>query len=246
MSNSLPYMPWYIGDFLRSTAGWTLAERGVYLMLLAAQWEQQALPQDKKRLAAIAGISLPELEEVWPTVGPKFQEKNGTLSNVRLEEHRQQYLDHRQRLAENGRKGGRKRWGKARQDAPDDSGQANAPYMRPEFHEQVVAAYNELCAALPPIKNWPEHRAKALNDLIAATLDSPKPADTLERWRWFFEGVARTPFLTGGADSGWRADIDWLLMPEHYFKIVEGGYDSNQKPSRHLPVVKPKGYIDGL
>ncbi len=44
-----PYVPFYLGDFLRSTAGWTLLERGAYWMLLATQWEIGPLPEDPTR-----------------------------------------------------------------------------------------------------------------------------------------------------------------------------------------------------
>jgi hypothetical protein len=33
------YVPWFHGDFLRSTAGWTPMERHSYFMLLCAQFE---------------------------------------------------------------------------------------------------------------------------------------------------------------------------------------------------------------
>jgi uncharacterized protein YdaU (DUF1376 family) len=39
VKKSLPYVPWYHGDFLRSTPDWSLQERAVYWMLLCAQSE---------------------------------------------------------------------------------------------------------------------------------------------------------------------------------------------------------------
>ena len=47
MKDQMPYVPWYHGDFLRSTAGWTLLERATYWMLLCAEWESGPLPNGR-------------------------------------------------------------------------------------------------------------------------------------------------------------------------------------------------------
>jgi hypothetical protein len=60
-----PYVPWYHGDFLRSTAGWTLMEQAVYWKLLCAQWESGSLPNDMDRLASIAGTDKATMASVW-------------------------------------------------------------------------------------------------------------------------------------------------------------------------------------
>ncbi len=113
-SKGSPYVPWYHGDFLRSTAGWTLMERATYWMLLCAQWESGALPTDMTRLAAIAGIDLVTMNAVWPVVGKKFTTSSsaGTLLNERLEEHHQNYLDYRRKQSEGGKTGMANRYGK--------------------------------------------------------------------------------------------------------------------------------------
>lgn len=236
----LPYLPLYAGDFLRSTMGWTLAERGTYLLLLMSQWEVGALPNDKDRLAMMAGITPGELDMVWSTVGPKFQETPQGLVNLRMEEHRAAAVARHESYRQRGSAGGRKR----RENAAVAKGNPEAPkrdplpYESPEFHRQVVGLYNKICTALAPIKNWPEHRARALNGLIATTMECAQPMDKLENWRWYFDGVARTSFLTGSSESGWRADIDWLLTPAHFCKVVEGGYepaDCSEPPPHDFP-----------
>ena len=39
--------------------------------------------------------------------------------------------------------------------------------------------------------------------------------------------AARSEFLNGGGDRGWRADIDWLLRPNVFPRVVEGRYDNS-------------------
>jgi uncharacterized protein YdaU (DUF1376 family) len=84
-----PWLPWFHGDFLKATQGWTVTERGVYFLLLGASWEMGALPDDRRRLAGIVGAQLDEFDEAWKTVRPKFDLTETGLINRRLEIHRQ-------------------------------------------------------------------------------------------------------------------------------------------------------------
>ena len=111
MKPSLPYVPWYHGDFLRSTVGWTLLEQAVYWKLLCAQWDIGPLPDDLTRLAAIVGIDMAGFSGVWGLVGKKFKSTPTGLVNERCEWHRNKYVDFRARQSEGGRKAMAKRWG---------------------------------------------------------------------------------------------------------------------------------------
>lgn len=45
------------------------------------------------------------------------------------------------------------------------------------------------------------------------------------RWfKAFFGHIARSNFLIGENDRGWKANFDWILKPANFIKIVEGGY----------------------
>jgi uncharacterized protein YdaU (DUF1376 family) len=107
-----PYVPWFHGDFLRSTAGWTPMERFTYWMLLCAQWETGPLPNDMTRLASIAGIDSTTMASVWPVVSKKFKVNSAGLVNKRMAEHRRNYTEFRARQSEGGRKGAAARWKK--------------------------------------------------------------------------------------------------------------------------------------
>lgn len=110
MSKGLPYVPWFHGDFLRSTAGWMPMERFTYWMLLCAQHEIGVLPNDMARLATIAGIDMNTMNTVWPVVGKKFTTTRTGLLNKRMEEHRKKQLDYRRRQSEGGKLGMRHRY----------------------------------------------------------------------------------------------------------------------------------------
>ena len=107
-----PYVPWYHGDFLRSTVGWTLIEQAVYWKLLCAQWESGSLPNDMDRLASIAGTDKATLTAVWPLVGRKFRSTSSGLVNQRMGAHRKKHLEFRRRQSEGGKLGMARRYGK--------------------------------------------------------------------------------------------------------------------------------------
>ena len=67
-------------DFLASTLGWSAEERGHYLTLLVAQWENDGLPNDLKRLELIS----PGVGKCWKLIEAKFPVgKGGRRRNVR-------------------------------------------------------------------------------------------------------------------------------------------------------------------
>lgn len=114
MKPSLPYVPWYHGDFIRSTQaqGWNLMEQAIYWKLLCAQWEAGALPEDVSRLAAIVGIDVAEMAKLWPLIGKKFTRTDSGYVNERMEEHRRHYIEWRQKQSDGGKKGSGIRWKK--------------------------------------------------------------------------------------------------------------------------------------
>ncbi len=80
------YLPFFVGDFLASTATWTGPERGLYMQMLALEWSSGPLPSEPQRLARVLGYDWGEFEPLWPQIREKFQNSDGKLTNVRLEE----------------------------------------------------------------------------------------------------------------------------------------------------------------
>jgi uncharacterized protein YdaU (DUF1376 family) len=108
-----PWLPWFHGDFMKSTQGWTLIERAVYILLLGASWEMGPLPTDKRRLAGIVGAQLDEFEEAWAAVRHKFEPTDAGYVNQRLEIHRAKQADR----SEKARQSAESRWGKGEKNA---------------------------------------------------------------------------------------------------------------------------------
>lgn len=100
-------------------------------------------------------------------------------------------------------------------------------YEGKEFHEQVIAAYHELLPELPAVKTWSTKRRQALNARIRERCKEGKPADTVEYWQKLFEMVATSDFLCGRS-TDFRSDLEWLLRPENFAKVIEGRYTTRR------------------
>jgi uncharacterized protein YdaU (DUF1376 family) len=105
--NALPYLPWFCGDFMTATRGWSVTARGVYRELLDAQWDAGGLTADPKALRDLIRATPGEWRAAWSLVEPKFPVgPDGLRRNPRLEVHRQKALQISAIRAEVGRRGG--------------------------------------------------------------------------------------------------------------------------------------------
>lgn len=102
-------MPWFPGDFMRSTRGWSCTVKGVYRELLDAQWDMGILPIAIPELQQTAGATNAEWAAAWPKIETKFPVINGCRQNDRLEEHRRKALELSITRSEVGKKGGKAR-----------------------------------------------------------------------------------------------------------------------------------------
>lgn len=100
------------------------------------------------------------------------------------------------------------------------------------IHDEVIAAYHELCPDLPKVRVWNDTRKALLDERIAECVKRGKPADKPDYWRSLFEKVGRSDFLCGrGKQGDWRADLEWLLDEDHFARVIEGRYDRSVRPS---------------
>ncbi len=103
-----PWFPFYGDDFIGGTVAMTMAERGLYITLLAIQWGQGYVEQDDFDRLGSAIVS--------PSGNPgkvlaKFAKgEDGLLRNERLEEIRRERDSFRSAKSASGRAGAAKKW----------------------------------------------------------------------------------------------------------------------------------------
>lgn len=64
----MPYMPFYVGDYLSDTAHLSHVENSAYLLLIFSYWQRGSLPADPAKLARIARLTDAEWKVVEPTL----------------------------------------------------------------------------------------------------------------------------------------------------------------------------------
>lgn len=106
--SSTPYMPLFIGDYMRKTRRLKAAEHGAYLLILMALWDEGGtLPNDQDELKAIARVSR-NWSAIWGKIERYFTISEGSISHAKVTELLEEASIKRQSYVERGRRGGRK------------------------------------------------------------------------------------------------------------------------------------------
>lgn len=108
---------------------------------------------------------------------------------------------------------------------PDGVVVASKPATPDCPHSEIVAAYHDILPTLRRVREWTPDRQAFLR---ARWREKPE-RQSLAWWRGFFEYVAGCPLLMGevpGRDGGapFSADLEWLVRPTNFRKVIEGKY----------------------
>lgn len=104
---SSPAFSFYAKDFLAATATMSLAERGAYITLLGHQWDAGSVPSSPRERARVLGCTAAQERAIWLRLASKFALVGDAYLNQRLEVERRKQIERREKLAANGKKGGR-------------------------------------------------------------------------------------------------------------------------------------------
>jgi hypothetical protein len=67
---------------------------------------------------------------------------------------------------------------------------------------------------------------------VDATDKLSNKQEGLEIFAAFFERVHKSNFLSGRTNKKngrvWKANLDWLILPTNFLKVVEGHYDNER------------------
>lgn len=53
----------------------------------------------------------------------------------------------------------------------------------------------------------------------------------LEAWQKYCDTIARSDFLMGGGERGWKATLDWATEPKNIKKVLDGNFSNNEEDS---------------
>lgn len=92
-------------------------------------------------------------------------------------------------------------------------------------HAEIVAAYHAELQMLPRVREWDLRRQA----LLRSRWRESKERQSVDWWREFFRYVAGCPFLVGNGGGKDRdpfiADLEWLISPRNFRKVIEGRYE---------------------
>lgn len=96
---------------------------------------------------------------------------------------------------------------------------------------EVVRLYEEILPGLPRALKLTGKRAglveQRLKEFEDERLGGAKDASAkLALMRTFFLRVKASDFLMGRTDVSWRPDLEWLMRPTNFIKVLEGRYDN--------------------
>jgi hypothetical protein len=92
-------------------------------------------------------------------------------------------------------------------------------------HSEIIALYHEILPMCRQVRDWHRNRRGYLQ---TRWRENPKHQN-LEFWRGFFEHVKQSDFLIGnnenhGDKPPFIADLEWLIRPTNFAKVIEGKY----------------------
>lgn len=101
-------------------------------------------------------------------------------------------------------------------------------------HEEVINLYHQHLPTLRRVEIWNDTRKGFLRQRwreVAEELSKEKqikPQDVLDWFAEFFQHISTSKFLTGRVNDksgrSFAADLEWILRPSNFAKIIEGKY----------------------
>jgi len=172
---AIPYMPLYIADYMADAAHLSTLEHGAYLLLLMAYWQRgEALPDDDRKLARIAGLTAPNWARIKPTMREFFETSDEKLVHRRVERE----LAKLRAKSLNNRKGGLAR---ARQSLSERSANAERTlsHTDTDTDTDTDSAVAKATGASAPLASDSD---KAFWDNAKAYLGGKNPGGLIGKW----------------------------------------------------------------
>jgi uncharacterized protein YdaU (DUF1376 family) len=248
------YYQHHIGDFIKATARLSDNQSMAYLRLLWMYYDsEKPLKPDAKILAFQIGASVEETQLLlesffWLADSGwhhtrcdqeiaeyrSFLDKKSNAGKASAERRKnirstgvEQVLDSSatgEQLTTNQLTNNQSKVAKATPDLGKPKSVPSAPI------QEIVELYNTILPELPQtiVVNDSRKRAIAARWREVVTADKLDRQGGLDFFKWFFEMVKTSKFLTGKAKD-WKADMDFLFNPSKFPRIIEGTYHKEQK-----------------
>ena len=238
------FYQFHIGDYKSHTHHLNLLEDLAFRRLLDYYYLHE-IPIKQRDIARQIGMRDNE-QEVLSVLNEFFVSTDVGFINPRADAEIVKY----RKFSDDGKKGAAKRWHK------DSNGEANSPpnatLMATNNQEPITNNQSYICPpnGEPKATKLPECDHKAVIELYHQNLPTMRRVEVWnetragylrQRWREvaaelaqaqnITASVGKSRFLTGRVNSkdgrAFVADLEWILKPSNFAKIVEGKYHGN-------------------
>lgn len=242
------FYQFHIGDYISHTRHLSLLEDLAFRRLLDHYYLHEC-PIKQRDIARQIGMREHE-QEVLTVLDEFFVSTELGYINPRADTEISKY----RKLSEDGKRGAAKRWqsqpnGEAispptatpiatnNQEPITNNQEPNICISPPDGglpscdHQAVIDLYHQTLPTLRKVEVWNDTRAGYLRQRwreVATDQAAKTRDDVLKWWHEFFDYISKSRFLTGRVnDKGGRAfvaDLEWILKPSNFAKIIEGKY----------------------
>jgi hypothetical protein len=88
--------------------------------------------------------------------------------------------------------------------------------------KEIIEIYHNLLPMMPSVREWtPTRQAK-----LRARWNEKSDRQNLDWWKRFFDYVSQSDFLCGRTSKPFTCNLEWLITPSNFAKVVEGNYDN--------------------
>ena len=113
MSKPIPYMKFYIADYMGDTMHLSTLEHGAYMLIMCSYWQTKKPPLEDK-IHKIARMTKSDWDEIRDTLADLFLVKDGAWTHKRIEAELKDVKVKAKQNREAGIKGANARWNKGR------------------------------------------------------------------------------------------------------------------------------------
>lgn len=220
-----------IGDYAKKAGRLSMLEHGAYVLLMDAIYDREKFPTKAEAIDWTWASTTQEVEATEFVLSRFFTLEDGVYVQKRILE----VLDHYHSLSATNKRIAQDRERTVKKNArsvdaslpnheplttnhekdttkPKPAASPPVPYLK------IIDLYHTHCPKLPRVVKVTDKRKRAIG---ARWKDD---ADNLEYWEAYFKHAAKSKFLHGNNDRGWKADIDFLITERAMVGMQEGKY----------------------
>lgn len=226
---AIPFMPFYVAEYLADAAHLSTLEHGAYMLLIMNYWQRaEPLPDNDRKLARLARLTDEQWASIREDMAEFFDVSDGIWSHKRID-HELTKAEQKLEAARNAGRASAERRSNARStdaerkfnhkegEREEDKTSPNGDDPPPS-PSAIVDAWQLLAErqGLPGISKMTDKRKASLKARIEE--------HGIETILKVVATIEDSDFLLGRNDRGWKANFDWLLQPSSMTKLIEGAY----------------------